>query len=140
MATTFQTRAKLGFIKGELLAGHTYKVALFTNAFAAGAGVNGYSVTNEAAGTGYTAGGATLVGYTASNNGTKGILDWTTDPTWTITGAMSFRYAMIYDDTDIVVPDAALCILDFGDQTVTDGIITIQFPTPDSASALLRIA
>ncbi len=140
MASTFQTRAKLGFIKGEHLASHTYKIALFTTAFAASASVNGYTATNEASATGYTAGGQTLSGYSASNASTKGILDWTTDPSWTITGTLAFQYAMIYNDSDTVVPDGAVCILDFGSQSVTNATVTIQFPTPDASNALIRIA
>lgn len=140
MASVIPTRTKLGWLKGELLASHQYKVALFATAAALGASTTGYSASNEASGgSGYTAGGQNLT-PTFSNNGTKGIVDFA-DVSWTITGGpFAFQYALIYDADDAVIPDMAVAVLDFGAQSVTDGDITLQFPTADSTSAIIRIA
>jgi hypothetical protein len=60
---------------------------------------------------------------------------------WTITGGpFAFQYALIYDADDAVIPDMALAVLDFGAQSVTDGDITLQFPTADATNAIIRIA
>lgn len=138
MASTIQTRAKLGWFKGELLSSHVYKAALFTTSYAAGAAVTAYSATNEASATGYTAAGITLT-PTYSNNSTKAIIDYA-DVQWTITGTLAFQYMDIYDDTDVVVGDMLLGIWDFGAQSITNGTVTIQFPTPDATNAILRLA
>ena len=140
MPSIVPTRSKLGWFKGELLAGHTYKAALFTSAASFGAGTTGYTATNEATGgTGYTAGGQALA-PTYSTDGTKAIIDYV-DISWVITGGpFAFQYMMIYDDTDTVIPDMVVAVFDFGAQSTTDGTITIQFPTPDQANAILRLA
>lgn len=93
------------------------------------------SVTNEATGTGYTAGGATLANvtmtYTAATNTFKLDADDVSWPTSTITA----RYAVIYDSTpatDATRP--VICYIDFGEDlssiTTTFGI------TFDSAGIL----
>lgn len=138
MASTIQTRAKLGWFKGELLSSHTYRAALFTASFAAAASITGYTATNESSATGYTAAGIALT-PTYSNNSTKAIIDYA-DVQWTITGTLAFQFMEIYDDTDAVIPDMALGIWDFGSQSITNGTVTIQFPTPDASNSILRLA
>jgi len=46
---------------------------------------------------------------------------------------------MIFNDS--ATSDPAVCVIAFGsDKTVTSGTFTIQFPTADASSAILRIA
>jgi hypothetical protein len=139
ISSAFTTPAKLAFLKGELLASHTYKIALYTSSATLDASTTGYSATNEISGTGYTATGNTLSGYAATTSGTTAFLDWA-DTSWT---SSSFTAAgcLIYDDTDTVGPDRSLCTISFGgDKTVTSGTFTIQFPTADATNAILRLA
>lgn len=141
MASTsaFTTAAKLAFLKGEVLAAHVYKIALFTSSATNGAATTGYTTTNEVSGTGYTAGGNTLSAYAATTSGTTAFLDWA-DTSWS-SASFTAASALLYDDTDTVGPDRALLVLDFGgDKTVTSGTFTIQFPTPDATNAILRLA
>ena len=52
---------------------------------------------------------------------------------------LTARGALIYNDT--ASGDPAVAVLDFGgDKTATSGTFTIQFPTADASSAILRIA
>ena len=52
---------------------------------------------------------------------------------------MTARGAVIYNDT--ASGDPAVAVLDFGgDKTATSGTFTIQFPTANASSAILRIA
>lgn len=138
MASVIHTRAKLGFLQGELEASDTFKVALFTSSATITAATTQYTTSNEASGTGYTAGGATLT-PTFSNNSTKAILDFA-DVSWTITGTMAFQYAMHYDDTEAVVGNMAIFTLDFGSQSVTDATVTIIYPAADASNAIFRLA
>lgn len=138
MASVIHTRAKLSFLKGEIEAADTFKVALFEDGATIDATTTQYTTTDEAAATGYTAGGAAVT-PTFSNNSTKAIVDFT-DPSWTITGLLEFRYAMLYDDTEAVVGDVAVFTLDFGAQSVTDASVTIVFPAADATNAIFRLA
>lgn len=137
--TAFTTAAKLAFLKGEILAAHTFKLALFTSTATNGAATSVYSTTNEISGTGYTAGGQALSGYAATTSGTTAYLDWT-DVTWS--GAtFTAESGMIYDDTDTVGPKRAVAILGFGgNQSVTAGNFTIQFPVADATNAIVRLS
>jgi hypothetical protein len=128
--------------KAELLAmtPHTaadvYRIALYTTASNMGAATTAYSATNEVAGTGYTAGGATLVGFTVALDGATAVLDWTTDPTWP-TATITARGALIYNSTRA---NRAVASLDFGsDISSTGATFTAQLPLPTSSAGLVRI-
>lgn len=136
--TAFCTAAKLAFMKGELLAAHTYKISLYTSTATNGAATTAYSATNEISGTGYSAGGATLGTYSAALSSTTAVLSWA-NPSWT-TATFTAASCLIYDDTDTVAPKRALAVFDFGgNQTVNSGTFTIQFPTADNVNGLIRI-
>lgn len=124
----------------ELFAGtHTaadvYKIALFTSAATLGESTTAYSTTNEVVGTGYTAGGKILVGYTPGTGGTESWIDWTTDPVWT-TSTITARGAMIYNSSK---SNKVCAILDFGaDITSTASDFTVTFPAAAAGTALIR--
>jgi hypothetical protein len=140
ISSAFTTPAKLAFLKGEILASHTYKIPLYTSSATLDATTGSYSATNEvASGAGYTTTGNTLASYAATSSGTTAFLDWA-DTSWT-TASFTAAGCTIYDDTDTVGPDRVLCTISFGgDKTVTSGTFTIQFPTPDATNAILRLA
>jgi len=108
----------------------TIKVALVTSAYSPNQDVHGYfsDIVNEATGTGYTAGGATLVSKTvtqadASNKQTFDAADvaW---PGSTITA----RYAVIYKSTGSGNSSPLIGYVDFGvDQASTSGTFQIQW-------------
>jgi len=110
--------------KAEILAGvhastDTYKIALYTSAATLGATTTAYSATNEVVGTGYTAGGNTLIGFTVS--GTS--LDFTTDPVWA-TATITARGALVYNSSK---SNKAVAVYDFGsDIASTNGDFTVS--------------
>ena len=122
--------------------GDTFKIALL-KAAAAGSGTFGAATTNysnlgadELVGAGYVAGGNTLVSITPVASGTTAMCDFA-DTTW---GSASFTTcgALIYNSS---ASGAACAVLSFGgDQQVTSGDLSIQFPPALAATAIIRIA
>lgn len=115
-----------------------FKIALFTSAATLDAATTAYSTSNEVVGTGYVAGGNTLVvSQVPTSTGTTAFLDFS-DTTWS-TATITARGALIYLANGTTNPSVA--VLDFGgDKTSTAGNFTIQFPTADATNAILRIA
>jgi len=136
--TAFCTLGKQAFLRGDLLISHTYKVALYTSSATNDSTLAAYSSTNEISGTGYTGGGQALTGVAVGNSGTTAW--WTANnPSWT-SATFTAASCVIYDSSDAVGPNRALCVLDFGgNQSVSNGTFTIQFPAAAAATALLRL-
>lgn len=137
ITSAFCTSAKVDFLQGTHASADTYKIALFTSAATLDASTTAYSATNEASGTGYTAGGSTLTGFSVTSSGTTAILDFTSDPSWP-NSTITARGALIYNSSK---SNKAVAVYDFGsDKSSSNGTFTVQFPTPDAANGLLRIA
>lgn len=153
LTTVMPVSSKLAFIRGEHAAGDTYKMALVkvghtgtydknTTAFGSSTGAPTVSNlgTDEASGTGYTAGGFTMAGYATGSDATTNTawIDWTTDPNWT-TATISAVGCMIYNDTDVGKPVVSLH--DFaGTVSSTAGTFTVTLPAAAAATAVVRIA
>lgn len=119
----------------------TFKLALYTSSATLDATTTVYSGTNEAAGTGspevYVAGGQFVVRASAPT--------WTTDAAWvdfedvvwsTIT--ITANGALFYDTVN---SNAAISTHAFGsDKSASGGDFTVQMPTGDNNTALIRIA
>ena len=117
--------------------GNTFKIALYTSSATLGASTTAYSSSNEASGTGYTATGNTLTNVNPTTSGTTAYTDFA-DTTWS-SATITANGALIYNDT--AAGDPAVAVLAFGgDKTSTNGDFTIQFPTADASSAIIRIA
>jgi hypothetical protein len=106
---------------------NTFKVELVTSSHTISQAhtIKG-DLTNEASGTGYTAGGATLAG---KSNSTSGLSAWTTgtDVSWT-SASFSAASAHMYDDTTATPVKPLIMYVDFGGtQTVTAATLTIQW-------------
>lgn len=121
--------------------GSTFKIALFKAAASIvgtyGASTTAYSsmTADEVSGTGYSAGGATLTNVTPLVSGTTACVSFS-NAAWT-SASFTARGALIYNST---AGGNAVCILDFGsDKTVTSGTFTVQFPTDDASTAVIRI-
>lgn len=134
------TQAIATSFKAEILQGihdsaDTYKIALYTSAATLGASTTAYSATNEVVGTGYTAGGTTLTGYSVTTSGTTAILDFA-DASWS-NATITARGALIYNSSKA---NKAVYVLDFGsDISSTNGTFAITMPTPDAANGLIRL-
>lgn len=112
------------------------KIALYTSAATLDASTTAYSTSDEVTGPGYTAGGNTLTGATVSLTGTTAFVDFD-NTTWSA-ATITARGALIYNSSK---SNKAIAVLDFGsDKTSTAGDFTVQMPTNDSSSAIIRIA
>jgi hypothetical protein len=118
------------------VAGNTFKLALYTTVTGFSASTTNYITTNEASGTGYSASGTTLVNstVTVAQNISFVSFNNATFSTATLTASC----CLIYNTTQ---SSKAVVVLDFGgSKTSTNGDFTIQFPTANSTSAVLRIS
>jgi hypothetical protein len=115
----------------------TFKIALYTSSATLDATTTAYSATNEASGTGYSAGGNTLtIAQVPTFTSTTAWLDFG-DSTWS-SSTITANGALIYNSTN---SNTAVAVLAFGgDKTSTNGDFTIIFPTADSSNAIIRIA
>jgi hypothetical protein len=135
------TAALCDSYKQEILQGihssaDTYKVALYPSTATLGTATTAYSSTGEVTGTGYTAGGNTLSGFTVSLSGDTAVLTFanTNWPSSTITA----RGALIYNSSK---SNKAVAAVSFGasDITSTNGTFQITWPTADATNGLIRI-
>lgn len=114
---------------------NTFKMALTTSSQAIAANFSGSSgdcryadLTNEVAnGNGYTTGGVTLSGVTWSGSSGTVTFDCT-DPTWTLTNTITFKYGIIYASS--VTNSPLLCFFDAdtggGSVSPLAGTLTVQ--------------
>ena len=141
MCTSFKQELLQGKHDFTASTGHTFKLALFTSSASLGAGTTDYSTSNEASGTGYSAGGGTLTNVTPTTSGTTAFTSFSnlTFSTATVTA----NGAMIYNTTTgggSSTTDSVIILAFGGDKTSTAGDFTIQFPTADASNAIIRIA
>ena len=140
MASSNFTNLARALAKGDLdFDINTFKVML-VSAIPSEANLDAWAnrsdVTSEITGTGYTAGGATLSGFSVTVDGTTAVLDFT-DPTWA-NSTITARGALIYNSTQ---SNKAVAVLDFGaDISSTNDTFTITFPAAAAATGLVRIA
>jgi hypothetical protein len=143
MPTSFKVEILRAVHNFTASTGDTFKIALF-KATAAGSGTFGAATTNYSGmgtdelptATGYTQTGNTLVSVTPVADGTTAVCDFA-DTSWT-SATFTTCGALIYNST---ASGAACAVLSFGgDQQVSSGDFTIQFPTAAAATAIIRIA
>lgn len=136
MCTSFKKELLEAVHNFKLSGGDTFKIALFTSSASLDATTTAYSTSQEVTGSGYSAGGNTLTRIDPATSGTTAFTDFA-NTTWS-SATITARGAVIYNSTD---SDKAVAVLDFGsDKSSSSGDFTIQFPTADSSSAIIRIA
>ena len=118
---------------GATPAGNVFKIALYNSSADLGTTTTAYTTTEEL---------ATATGYTRPGN-TSTVTSFTdfSDTSWT-SASFTARGCLIYNSSTVtgLTTDAAVCSIDFGgDKTVSSGTFTIQFPTNDSSSAIIRL-
>lgn len=117
--------------------GDTFKIALYTSSATLNASTTVFTDTGEVSGTGYSTGGIALTNVTPVLDSTTGVIDFD-DATFSGVTLTGIRGALIYNSTN---GNRAVCVLDFGgDQSVSAGNFTVQFPAAAAATAILRIA
>jgi hypothetical protein len=142
------TTAMCNSFKRELLGGthdldtDVLKIALIKSSMAGtyGASTTNYSnVTDnsdEASGTGYSAGGQNLDSATITLDGSTAIVDFADEIFSTVT--VSVDGCIIYNSSQ---GNKAICVIDFGGTvSAVAGNLTVQFPTADASNAIIRIA
>ena len=142
------TTAMCTSFKSELLGGlhdldtDSLKIALIkaSPSVTYGAATTNYSnVTgnsDEASGTGYSAGGQVLDGASISVSGTTAIVDFTDEVFSNVT--ISTDGCIIYNTAN---SNSAIAVIDFGGTvSATAGDLTIEFPAADASNAVIRIA
>ena len=121
--------------------GDTFKLALFTDQASLGAATTDYANTNEVAnGNGYSTGGNTLVNTGVGLTSTTAFTDFS-DTSFT-SASFTANGCLIYNTQANGGSNTteAVCIVAFGgNKTVSSGTFTIQFPTNDASSAILRL-
>ena len=136
LCTSFKVELMTGTHNFTTSTGNTFKLALYTSSATLSASTTAYSATNEASGTGYTAGGSSLTNVTPTSSGTTAFTDFAdlTFSTVTITA----NGCLIYNSS---ASNKAVAVLAFGaDKTATAGNFTIVFPAADATNAIIRIA
>jgi hypothetical protein len=112
----------------------TIKIALFNANADLTASTTTYSTNQEVTGTGYTAGGNTLTGATVRSGGTTAYVSFD-NTTWS-SASFTCRGALIYNSSKA---NRSVAVLNFGsDKIVANGTLTIEFPSNDVTSAILR--
>ena len=130
----------ISFKKEILLGEHdldtdVLKLALYTSAASLSDGTTAYTTTQEVAGSGYSAGGVTLIGVDVTVDSSVAVVS-ITDAVVTA-ATITARGALIYNSTNA---NKAVAVFDFGaDKSSSNGDFTIQFPAAAAATAIIRI-
>ena len=144
VCSSFKQELLQGKHSFESSGGNTFKLAMFTSSASLGASTTDYSTSNEitnTSGSAYSAGGSALTNTGVGLTSTTAFTDFS-DVTWT-SASFTANGCMIYNTTTDGGSGTtdSVCIIAFGgDKTVSSGTFTIQFPTNDSSSAILRLA
>jgi len=125
---------------GDTPAGDAFKIALYDDTASMGTTTTVYSTSDEVSGTGYSAGGNALTNTGTAKSTVTAYTDFS-DTSWT-SASFTARGCLIYN-TDVLsgfTTNRSVCTIDFGgNKTVSSGTFTIQFPTNNSSSAIIRI-
>jgi hypothetical protein len=115
---------------------YVYKIALYNANANLDNTTTTYSSTNEATGTGYTAGGNVLVISNPPTADTANNIAWISFANVTWTGSITARGALVYNSTT----GAACFVLNFGNDITSSNSFTVTFPTPGSTTAVTTIS
>lgn len=129
---------KLNVLKGledfDTGSAYTYKIALYDANASLDENTTVYTTDNEISGTGYSAGGATLTKVNPALSGNTAVVTFQT-VTWN-PASFTTRGALIYNSTT----NAAVAVLNFGEDKTTTTTFTVTFPTADANNAIIRIS
>ena len=143
VSTRMTTSFKQELLQGlHDLDGHTLKLALIKSGES---GTYNETSTNysditgnsdEASGTGYSSGGATLGSVAITTSGTTAFVDFA-DVSFS-NSTISASGAMIYNSS---AGNRAIAVISFGGTVAsTAGTFTVTMPTADSSNAIIRLA
>ena len=127
---------RTGLINGTLdFATDTFYLALYTNSATLNQLTAAYTSDGEASGGNYAPGGSVVTATVSTALSTTGSTIFVnfSSPSWT--GAITARGALIYK----VGANGAVCVLDFGNNVISNGTFTVTMPANTSTSALIRL-
>jgi len=119
-------------------AADTFKIALYSTLATLNSTTTVYTTENEVTGTGYVAGGNTLVISQAPTSTDTETVAWLNfeNSSWA-NATFSADGALIYNSTQ---GNKAVAVLNFGStKTTTNQTFTVTFPASTSSAALIRI-
>ena len=144
------TQAVCDSFKKELLEGEhdfrssggdQFKLALYGSSASLSNTTTAYTTSQEVSASGtYSAGGGNLTSTGAGQTNNTSFIDFS-DISFT-SASISAQAAVIYNSNTSATTNtnAAVMVLDFGAvKTSTSGTFTVQFPTNNASSAILRI-
>ena len=144
------TQAVCDSFKKELLegehdfrssSGDQFKLALYGSSASLSNTTTAYTTSQEVSASGtYAAGGGNLTSTGAAATNNTSFIDFS-DISFT-SASISAQAAVIYNSNTSATTNtnAAVMVLDFGTvKTSTSGTFTVQFPTNNASSAILRI-
>jgi hypothetical protein len=134
LCNVFKVNVLKGLEDFDVGSASVYKIALYTQAADLTADTTVYTTTEEVTGTGYTAGGKTLTKVSPILSGTTAVVTFA-NVTWN-PASFTTRGALIYNAST----NAAVAVLNFGEDKTTSSTFTITFPTADASSAIIRIS
>ena len=143
ITTAMTTSFKQELLQGlHDLDGHTLKIALIKSGESGtynAASTNYSNITDasdEASGTGYSSGGATLGSVAITVSGTTALVDFA-DVSFS-NSTISAAGAMIYNSS---AGNRAIAVISFGGTVAsTAGTFTVAIPTADASDAIIRLA
>lgn len=113
---------------------YTYKIALYNGLANLSYETLTYTTSNEVTGTGYTAGGQTLTIIPPATSGQTAFVSFL--PVIWNSASFTTRGALIYNSTT----NAAVAVLDFGNDKQAGPNFVVTFPTATSTTSILRIS
>jgi len=125
-----------GLINGSFnFSSNTFYLALYTNEATLDQTTTAYTVTGEASGGNYAAGGQIVTASVNTETTSSGSVTYInfSSPAWT--GVITARGALIYKAGD----NGAVCVLDFGSNKTSTNTFTVTMPANTSTSALIRL-
>lgn len=111
----------------------TFYLALYTASATLDANTTVYAASNEASGTGYTAGGKAMTGISVASSGGTAYVTFS-NVTWDPAG-FTVRAALIYNASK---GNKAVAVLDFGADKTATNTFTVQMPSNTASAALIR--
>jgi hypothetical protein len=115
---------------------YTYKIALYNALADLNDATTAYTTDNEITGTGYTPGGEILYPTTILSNTDDNTAYVSFSNVLWSPASFTCRGALVYNSTT----NAAVFVLNFGSDKTATNSFTVQFPTANSTSAILRIS
>ena len=141
VCNSFKVEILKGLHNFTATTGNTFKLALYDNEATLSKSTTAFQQTDEVANSGtYSEGGGSLTSVTPTLSTDTAVCDFA-DISFT-SATISAQAAVIYNSNTSATTNtnAAVMVLDFGAvKTSTSGTFTVQFPTNDASSAILRI-